>query len=87
MKAFRFLEIPGGNKKAIKSVDEILKILKAMQVECQNTSCMILVQINKMKLTIICDDVYTNKRHGLYLYSNGSKYNILYTVGKSLRNK
>ncbi|GAB6152562.1 hypothetical protein JCM17380_13120 [Desulfosporosinus burensis] len=88
------------SRKAIKDVDELLKTFKAMYVECQKPCCMILIaiefkivyRVKKMVLNIYCDDMVTNKMQVLRVYSTypgkySGKYNVLYTVGKSLRGR
>lgn len=81
-------------RKAIKSLDEMLKILKAMQVSCQRSSCMILMDTDrnnengKITFSISCDDINPNKRHSLHVHCTyDGKYNALYTVGKSIRGR
>lgn len=94
MQPVQFPICSNSGRKAVKSVDEMLKILKAMQVNCQKCSCMILMDTDrnnvngKATLSIICDDINPNKRYSLHVHCTyDGKYNALYTVGKSIRGR
>jgi hypothetical protein len=81
-------------RKSVKSADEVIQILRAMITKCEKPSCIIFFEAGRRDVSgliyfgLECDDIEPNIRHSLHLsFTDNIKYNVLFSVGKSVRGR